>query len=137
VFIAGQVAEDARGDLVGRGDLAAQSRQAFANLGRALASTGARPDQVAKITILVAGYRREDLPAIEQGRVSLFGDHRPADTLFGMATLSDPEYLIEVDAIAVLDADRVTEGGCYRSIHFVPASETRSRSPIRVITSRT
>jgi enamine deaminase RidA (YjgF/YER057c/UK114 family) len=104
VFVAGQVAENARGDLVGRGDLAAQSRQAFANLGRALASAGARPDQVAKITILVAGYRREDLPAIEQGRVSLFGDHRPADTLFGVAALSHPEYLIEVDAIAVLDA---------------------------------
>jgi len=104
VFIAGQVAEDARGELVGRGDLAAQSRQAFANLGRALASAGARPDQVAKITILVAGYRREALSAIEEGRVSLFGDHRPADTLFGVATMSDPEYLIEVDAIAVLDA---------------------------------
>jgi enamine deaminase RidA (YjgF/YER057c/UK114 family) len=103
VFVAGQVAEDARGDLVGRGDLAAQSRQAFANLGRALASAGARPDQVAKITILVAGYRREDLSAIEQGRVALFGTHRPADTLFGVAALSHPEYLIEVDAIAVLD----------------------------------
>ena len=103
VFVAGQVAEDARGDVVGRGDLAAQSRQAFANLGRALAAAGARPDQVAKITILVAGYRREDLPAIEQGRVALFGAHRPADTLFGVAALSHPEYMIEVDAVAVLD----------------------------------
>jgi enamine deaminase RidA (YjgF/YER057c/UK114 family) len=37
VFVAGQVAEDAQGDLVARGDLAAQARQAFANVGRALA----------------------------------------------------------------------------------------------------
>jgi hypothetical protein len=37
-------------------------------------------------------------------RSERFGDHRPADTLFGVAALSDPEYLIEVDAIAVLDA---------------------------------
>jgi len=103
VFVAGQVAEDERGDLVGAGDLAAQSRQAFANLGRALAAAGARPEQVAKITIFVARYRREDLPLIERGRVALFGVHRPADTLVGVAALSDPRYLIEVDAIAVVD----------------------------------
>jgi hypothetical protein len=39
-----------------------------------------------------------------RARSERFGDHRPADTLFGVAALSDPEYLIEVDAIAVLDA---------------------------------
>jgi hypothetical protein len=69
----------------------------------ALAAAGARPEQVAKITIFVAGYRREDLPAIEEGRFALFGDHRPADTLVGVAALSDPGYLIEVDAVAVLE----------------------------------
>jgi enamine deaminase RidA (YjgF/YER057c/UK114 family) len=103
VFVAGQVADDAGGNLVGAGDLAAQSRQAFTNLGRALAAAGARPEQVAKITIFVARYRREDLPLIEEGRVALFGEHRPADTLVGVAALSDPAYLIEVDAVAVLD----------------------------------
>jgi enamine deaminase RidA (YjgF/YER057c/UK114 family) len=36
-------------------------------------------------------------------RVALFGDHKPVDTLVGMATLSNPESLIEVDAIAVID----------------------------------
>jgi enamine deaminase RidA (YjgF/YER057c/UK114 family) len=75
----------------------------FANLGRALAAAGARPEQVAKITIFVANYRREHLPVIEAGRVALFGDHKPADTLVGVETLSNPEFLIEVDAIAVVD----------------------------------
>jgi enamine deaminase RidA (YjgF/YER057c/UK114 family) len=56
---------------------------------------------VAKITIFVVGYRREHLPAIEQGRVALFGDHKPADTIVGVEALSRPEYLIEVEAIAV------------------------------------
>lgn len=101
VFVAGQVAEDDQGNLVGPGDLAAQARQAFANLGRALAAGGAQPGQVAKITIFVARYRREHLAAIEQGRAALFGDHKPADTLVGVATLSRSDYLIEVDAIAV------------------------------------
>ena len=49
----------------------------------------------------VAGDRREYLPAIEAGRVALFGDHKPAGTLVGAAALSRSDYLIEVDAIAV------------------------------------
>jgi enamine deaminase RidA (YjgF/YER057c/UK114 family) len=78
-----------------------QSRQAFANVGRALAAAGARPDQVTKITIFVARFSRDELPAIEAGRVALFGEHKPADSLVGVAALSRPEYLIEVDAVAV------------------------------------
>ena len=103
VFVAGQEPEDEHGNLVGPGDLAAQARQVFANVGRALAAGGARPDQVTMIRIYVAGYRREHLPVIEEGRVALFGDHKPADTLVGVAALFRPEYLIEVDAIAVID----------------------------------
>ena len=101
VFVAGQVAEDADGTVVGPGDIAVQARQAFANIGRALAAAGARPEQVAKITIFVARYRREYLPAIEAGRVALFGRHKPADTLIGVEALSRAEYLIEVDAFAI------------------------------------
>ena len=40
---------------------------------------------------------------IEEGRVALFGDHKPTDTLVGVAALSRPDYLLEVDAIAVID----------------------------------
>jgi enamine deaminase RidA (YjgF/YER057c/UK114 family) len=75
----------------------------FANLGRALAAAGARPDQVTKITIFVTNYRREYLPVIEAARVMLFGEHKPTDTLVGVAALSRADYLIEVDAIAVID----------------------------------
>ena len=103
VFVAGQVAEDARGNLVGAGDMAAQSRQVFANIGRALAAAGARPEQVTKLGIFVANYRREHLAQIEKGRVALFGDHKPADTLVGVAALSRPDYMLEVDAMAVVD----------------------------------
>jgi enamine deaminase RidA (YjgF/YER057c/UK114 family) len=103
VFVAGQESEDEQGNLVGPGDLAVQARQVFANLGRALAAAGAGPERVTKITIFVVHYRREDLPAIEAGRVALFGDHKPADTLVGVEALSRPEYLIEVEAVAVID----------------------------------
>ena len=102
VFDSGQEPEDVHGQLVGRGDLAAQARQVFRNLGRALAAAGARPEQVAKITIYVVDHKREYLPIIEAARVALFGNHKPADVLVGIATLSNPDYLIEVDAIAVV-----------------------------------
>jgi enamine deaminase RidA (YjgF/YER057c/UK114 family) len=101
VFVAGQVAEDAQGNLVGPGDLAVQARQAFDNVGRALAAACARPEQVTKITMFVVKYRHEYLPAIEAGRVALFGDHKPTDTLLGVDILAHPGCLIEIDAIAV------------------------------------
>ncbi|HEY7013692.1 MAG TPA: RidA family protein [Streptosporangiaceae bacterium] len=101
VFIAGQEPEDAQGRLVGPGDLAAQARQVFANLGRALAASGARPAQVVKITIYVVDHRPEYLPVIEAARAGLFGDSKPPDTVVGVATLAQPGYLIEVDAVAV------------------------------------
>ena len=103
VFVAGQVSEDVEGDLVGEGDFALQARTAFANVGRALAAAGAQPDQVARITIYVVAHRPELLPLISEARIAVFGDHRPADTLLGVATLAEPGYLIEVEAIAVTD----------------------------------
>jgi enamine deaminase RidA (YjgF/YER057c/UK114 family) len=103
VFISGQEPEDIDGALVGAGDLATQARQVFGNLGRALAAAGARPEHVTRITIYVVNYKRDEcLPIIEQAREALFGGHKPADVVLGVATLS-PGYLIEVDAIAVID----------------------------------
>jgi enamine deaminase RidA (YjgF/YER057c/UK114 family) len=101
VFVAGQVADDAEGNLVAPGDLAAQARQAFANVGRALAAAGARPEQTTKITIYVVHHRPDYLPDIATARMAAFGDHKPADTLVGVETLAEPGYLIEVEAIAV------------------------------------
>ncbi len=105
LFLAGQEPEDEHGNLVGRGDLAAQARQVFANVGRALDAAGALPEDVAKISIFVVGYRPEYLSVIEEARVALFGDHKPADTIAGVETLSRPEFLIEVEATAVTDTE--------------------------------
>jgi len=103
IFVAGQEPEDVHGNLVGRGLFAVQARQVFANLGRALAAAGALPKHVAKITIYVVDYQRDyHLPIIEEARATLFGDHKAADVVVGIATLS-PDYLIEVDAVAVVD----------------------------------
>jgi enamine deaminase RidA (YjgF/YER057c/UK114 family) len=103
VFVSGQQPEDIHGKLVGHGDFAAQARLAFGNLGRALSAAGARPEQVCKITIYIVDYRRDEhVPIIEEAQASLFGDHKPANVVVGVAIMS-PGYLIEVDAIAVID----------------------------------
>lgn len=103
VFVSGQQPEDIYGKLVGQGDLAAQARLAFSNLGRALRASGARPEQVCKITIYIVDYDRDrHVPITEEAQISLFGDHKPANVVVGVAIMS-PGYLIEVDAIAVID----------------------------------
>jgi enamine deaminase RidA (YjgF/YER057c/UK114 family) len=102
VFISGQVAEDSEGNFVGAGDLAAQARQAFANVGSALEAAGAQPDDVAKPSIFVVGLTLVHLPAIEAGRVAVFGTHKPADTLLGVAALAYADALIEVEATGVV-----------------------------------
>jgi enamine deaminase RidA (YjgF/YER057c/UK114 family) len=102
-FISGQQPEDIHGKLVGDGDFAAQAHLAFGNLGRALAAAGARPEQVCKITIYIVDYKRDEhLPIIEEAQIALFGDHKPANVVVGIAMMS-PGYLIEVDAIAIID----------------------------------
>jgi enamine deaminase RidA (YjgF/YER057c/UK114 family) len=60
VFVSGQQPEDIHGKLVGDGDFAAQARLAFGNLDRGLAATGARPEQVCKITIYIVDYKRDE-----------------------------------------------------------------------------
>src|ERR1700757_4343052 len=69
VFIAGQEPEDADGNSVAPGARAPQARHVYANLGRAPAAAGARPDQVAKITIFLVDYNPEYLPVIEEARI--------------------------------------------------------------------
>jgi len=69
---------------------------------RRQSANGADAD-VARITVYVVNYQRDyHLPIIEEARLTLFGDHKAADVVVGVAALS-PDYLIEVDAIAVVD----------------------------------
>ena len=103
VYVSGQVSVDGEGGLVGEGDLEAQSIQAFGNVGRALASVGASWDDVARMTIYVVDFRPDMYASMQVGRAAALGSTLPASTLIGVQALADPAYLIEVEAIAVLD----------------------------------
>ncbi len=103
IFVSGQVALDENGKLVGRGDLRAQTKQAFENLKRALTAAGARFEDVVKMTYYIVGYRDDQLPAIREGRSEyLSRANPPASTLIGVEALFMEGVLIEVEAIAVV-----------------------------------
>ncbi len=102
-YIAGQVALDADGNVVGEGDLEAQARQAYANLVTALAAVGATVNEIAKTTTYVVNYSADVRPALHAARRSVFSGEPPANTLIGVQSLALPEFLIEIEAIAVLD----------------------------------
>ncbi len=103
IFVAGQVSEDEEGEFLGEGDFSAQAHLAFANVGRAVAAAGARPEDVARITIYVVDHRPEYLPLISEARAAVFGEHKPTDVILGVERLAEPGRLIEVDAYAVAD----------------------------------
>jgi enamine deaminase RidA (YjgF/YER057c/UK114 family) len=103
VYVSGQVAIDASGNLVGAGDFEAQARQVFANLRTALASVGATFDDVAKMNTYIVDYTPELRSALSAARADAMGEHPPASTLIGVQALATPELMIEVEAVAVLD----------------------------------
>jgi enamine deaminase RidA (YjgF/YER057c/UK114 family) len=103
-FIAGQVALDAGGVLIGTGDYAEQARQSFTNLKLALEALQAKPKNVVRMTIYVVAHRAELVPVIFDAGRDVFGADWPvtASVLIGVHALGHPDWLIEVDAIAAL-----------------------------------
>ena len=108
VFVSGQVAFDARQQLVGGGDLARQAQVAFQNLRLALAAGGATPGDVVKLNVYVVNYQERDIAAVEAAIGGCFGPWRGfACTLVGVTSLARAGLLIEVEAVAVVS----DEGG--------------------------
>lgn len=104
IYTAGQVSIDEHGALVGAGDLAAQTAQAMRNIGRALAAARASYADIVKITTYVVNYKPEDRVVISKARASFFASGMPpASTLVGVTALALPEWLVEIEAVAVID----------------------------------
>ena len=104
IYVSGQVPVNAKGELVGKGDLAAQAEQAFRNVDAALKGAGATFADVVKITTFVVGYKPEHRAVMHQVRSKYVSkENPPASTLLGVQALAVADYLIEVEAIAVAD----------------------------------
>ncbi|MFF0188258.1 RidA family protein [Streptomyces sp. NPDC005244] len=103
VAVSGQLPLDEDGELVGEGDAGAQARQVFENLRRCLAAADATFDDVVKLTFFVTDMAH--LPAIRAARAAhLPADRLPAASAVQVAALVRPEFLMEIEAFAVVGA---------------------------------
>ncbi|SRR2546422_7395484 len=100
LFLAGQVAYDRDGTVKHRGDFTAQAREVFGAVKRLVEAGGGTLQNVVKITTYVTDVRHR--PEFRTVRAEFFGDKGPASTMVEVSALAHPDYLIEVEAIAVV-----------------------------------
>jgi enamine deaminase RidA (YjgF/YER057c/UK114 family) len=104
IYVAGQIAMDKDGKVVGVGDLRAQTTQVFENVKAALAAAGATLSDVVKQNTYIVNLNAEALPVIREVRGQYFpAENPPASTLVGVTALAFADLLIEVEVIAVVD----------------------------------
>lgn len=103
LHLAGQVAWNAAGELVGPGDLAAQTRQALANLKAVLAEAGATPADVVRLRTYVVDHSPEKLGPVIGELLAFYDGATPAaNTFIGVQALALPDFLVEIEATAAL-----------------------------------
>jgi len=103
IHISGQAAVDASGQVVGKGDLKRQTEQTFENLRIALAAAGATWADVVVTRLYVVNLKPEHVPVIREVRSRYVSpNHPPASTLVGVQALVGADWLIEIEATAVV-----------------------------------
>ncbi len=100
VYVSGQGAFDSKGDLVGAGDVVAQTRQVLENMKIALGAAGATLDDVVKVTVYLKD--RNDRPRVNDVRKEYFKANKPASTLVEISRFAIEGMLVEIEAIAVI-----------------------------------
>jgi enamine deaminase RidA (YjgF/YER057c/UK114 family) len=102
VFIAGQVALDAQGRLVGEGDVAAQVEQVYRNLRTVVEACGGTMDDIVKLTVYTTDPAHR--PAIAAARQRHFKEGAyPASTFVVISALAQPQFLVEIEAVAMIE----------------------------------
>jgi reactive intermediate/imine deaminase len=101
VYIAGQVGITIDGNVVSKGDAVAQARQIWQNLEAAVKSAGGHLKNIVKTTTYVTDIAHS--AAARQVRAELFPTNPPTSTLLVVSQLASPDYLMEIEAIAVVD----------------------------------
>lgn len=105
IHVSGQVAIDSQGQLVGKGDYGAQAERAYENLRLALEAAGATAADVVKLNTYVVDLKPEHGRAIGMARAKfLDAPTPPASTMVGVTSLVLPDFLIEAEAVAIIEA---------------------------------
>jgi len=100
LYVSGQVSWDTSGNIVGKGDVGAQARQTFRNLRQVLQAAGGDLGSLMKMTTYIT--RIEDRPAVAEVRGEVFDGEVPASTLIVVKSLFHPDFLVEVEGVAVV-----------------------------------
>lgn len=100
IFLSGQLARDADGNLVGAGDVAEQTRQCIRNMRTVLESAGGTLEDIVSIVVYTTDMR--EFRRIVDARMEFFKDKLPTSTIVEVNHLADPGLLIEFQAIAVV-----------------------------------
>ena len=101
LYIAGQVAKDVEGNLVGKGDFEAQIHQVYENLKNIMEEAGGTLQNIVKMTTFLTHYSY--IEPYRSVRGKYFPEPCPPNTLLIIESLALPDFMIEVEAIAVLD----------------------------------
>lgn len=103
IYISGQVPVDAQGKVVGKGDLRMQTVQVFENIKKLLEQSGATYAQVVKVNTYIVNCKPEDVAIVREVRKAYFSQKTPpASTMVGVTSLVDPDFLIEIEVVAVI-----------------------------------
>ena len=102
LYVSGQVAMDANGNVVGT-TFAEQCEQVLSNLGTALAAGGAQFHHIVKMNVYVRDLTRARVKTLRTIRQKHFGGHQPASTLVGTTALVDEDLMLEIEVVAVVD----------------------------------
>ena len=100
VFVSGMTARRPDGSIAGIGDISAQTRQVCENIKAAVEAAGGTLDDVCRVDVYVRNMEHFDV--IHKVRREYFKAPAPASTMVEVAKMTSPEYLIEINAIAVL-----------------------------------
>jgi enamine deaminase RidA (YjgF/YER057c/UK114 family) len=104
VFISGQTAWNARKELVGGADLVHQTRQALRNVQAAVEAAGGTLADLVSLRLYIVDYKPEHAAAIGEALREFFpGERRPASTWIGVSALAVKDFLIEIEATAVVE----------------------------------
>lgn len=103
IFISGQAAVDGSGEIVGIGDFDAQVEQVMANVAHVLETAGSSIEQIFKVTIFVTDMKY--YPSILELRRKYFKPPYPADTIVEVGALAMPDFMLELEAIALKTGD--------------------------------
>ena len=101
LYIAGQIAQDVDGNLVGKGDFELQIHQVFKNLKNILEEAGGDLQNIVKMTTFLTHYGYIETYRSVRGKY--FPEPSPPNTLLMIESLAMPDFMIEVEAVAVLD----------------------------------